>query len=230
MKAILATAEQQLAEEDDEVRQADHRRQVGHDIRHELSTILMLASVLSASEDVGPESRLRARHILSETRWLDELIRAYDAGRAGPGSNESPPIPVRIDTIAAEVIGPIQLSSSSQVRLLAEEAWAHVDRLAFWRALRNVVGNAIEAAGPDGHVAVRVCVSGAFAIVEVDDDGPGFIAGQRTRTSMGLRIVEDVVASWGGDLEIGGGSLGGCGIRLRLRAAEVGGCSVGAAG
>ena len=49
------------------------RRQLSHDIRHELGTIMMLASLLSCAEDVGPESRDRARHILGRVREVTHL-------------------------------------------------------------------------------------------------------------------------------------------------------------
>jgi signal transduction histidine kinase len=98
--------------------------------------------------------------------------------------------------------------------------WASVDPLAFWRAIRNVVGNAVEAAGPEGTVAVRVSTIDGHAIVDVDDDGPGFDASQPTVTSLGLGIVDELVASWGGELEIRRGRLGGCRVRLRVPVAS----------
>src|SRR6266566_1968667 len=54
-----------------------HRRQVAHDIRHELATIMLLASTLMASKDLGNENRLRAEQLLIEARALSELLQEY---------------------------------------------------------------------------------------------------------------------------------------------------------
>src|SRR4051812_28889067 len=40
--------------------QGRHRQQLSHDIRHELGTVMMLASLLAGSDDVGPNGRQRA--------------------------------------------------------------------------------------------------------------------------------------------------------------------------
>src|SRR5262249_43394176 len=99
------------------------------------------------------------------------------------------------------------------------EVWAHANRLAFWRALRNMVFNAVQAAGPDGTVAVRVTCIDGVAVVEVEDNGPGFDPWQQSVTSMGLAIVDELISVLGGRLEIRAGSLGGCCVRISLPAA-----------
>lgn len=198
------------------VREAQYRRQVGHDIRHELSTIMLLASVLTSSKDIGPESRARVGQILAETQWLEELIRAYDDVPDGGGRDSHAADVIRIDVLVADIVRPIRLSSRIRISLDAAEVSARVNRLAFWRALRNIICNALEAAGPDGRLAVRVSDADGFAVVDVDDDGPGFDAERSTPSSLGLRITAELVDSWGGHLQIGRGSLGGCNVRLLL--------------
>jgi signal transduction histidine kinase len=200
--------------------EAQYRRQVGHDIRHELGTIMLLASVLSSSKDIGPVSRGRVGQILAETHWLEELIRAYDQAPDGAGRDSHAADVIRIDVLAADIIRPIRLSSRTTFSLEAAEVWAQVNRLAFWRALRNIICNAQEAAGPDGTVAVGVCVSEGFAVVDVDDDGPGLDPELTTPSSLGLRITAELVDSWGGHLQIGRSGLGGCNVRLLLPLGE----------
>jgi signal transduction histidine kinase len=196
--------------------ETQYRRQVGHDIRHELSTIMLLASVLTSSKDIGPVSRGRVGQILAETHWLGELIRAYDQAPDGGGLDSYVADVIRLDLLVADIVRPIRLSSSTHVSLDVDEVSARVNRLAFWRALRNIICNAQEAAGPDGHLAVGVSEAEGFAIVDVDDDGPGFDPARATPSSLGLRITAELVDSWGGHLQIGRGNLGGCGVRLVL--------------
>jgi signal transduction histidine kinase len=198
------------------VGEAQYRRQVGHDIRHELSTIMLLASVLTSSKDIGPVSRGRVGQILAETHWLGELIRAYDQAPDGDGRDPRGADVIRLDLLVADIVRPIRLSSSTRVSVDADEVSARVNRLAFWRALRNIICNAQEAAGPDGHLAVAVSEAEGFAIVDVDDDGPGFDPTRATPSSLGLKITAELVDSWGGHLQIGTGSLGGCSVRLVL--------------
>ena len=54
------------------------RHQIEHDIRHQLSTVMLLAALLNSGDDVGPESRAWADQILGETRWLHQLMSALD--------------------------------------------------------------------------------------------------------------------------------------------------------
>jgi C4-dicarboxylate-specific signal transduction histidine kinase len=113
------------------------------------------------------------------------------------------------------------LSSPTAVELVTSEVWAVADKLGFWRALRNIVGNAIRAAGPAGRVALRVERSGQWAVAQVDDDGPGFGAACSGIASMGLDIVHESVVACAGQLEIRRSALGGCCVRLRMPAASV---------
>ncbi|MCW2648420.1 MAG: hypothetical protein JWP07_4529 [Pseudonocardiales bacterium] len=196
--------------------EAHYRLQVGHDIRHELSTIMLLASVLTTSKDIGPVSRGRVGQILAETHWLEELIRAYDEVPGGAGRDSLAADVIRLDTLVADILRPIRLSSQTRIALVADEVSARVNRLAFWRALRNIICNAQEAAGPDGRLAVGVSAAEGFVVVDVADDGPGFDPALRTPSSLGLRITAEIVDSWGGHLQIGRGSLGGCRVRLVL--------------
>ncbi len=179
---------------------------------------MMLASLLSSAEDVGPDSQERARQILGETRWLDQLLRAYeDVSQALSRPRRSRRAdPVRLDVVVAEVVAAMQLATLTQVNLVGVETWARTDRLAYWRALRNVIGNAVRAAGRHGVVNVRVCAEDGWAVTQIDDDGPGFGAGPPGLGSLGLGIVQDFAANWGGQLEIRRGVLGGCCVRLHL--------------
>lgn len=193
------------------------RRQISHDIYHELSTIMLLASLLGSAPELDPGSRERARQILGETRWLHQLHRAYeDSISDTQGRRPRAVEPVRLDQLTAEVVGAIQLSTLTRIGFTGTEAWARVDRLAFWRTLRNLVGNAVRAAGDDGRVEVRVSSVTGWVVAEVDDDGPGFGAVPAAAGSLGLGIVQDLAAAWGGELEIARGVLGGCCVRLRL--------------
>ena len=196
------------------------RRQLSHDIRHELGTITMLASLLSCAPDIGPESRDRAGQLLGETRWLDQLHAAYEELQEQDGPDTpATAVPIRLDMVTGEVVAALGMSSRTRINLTASETWAHADQLAYWRALRNILGNAVRAAGPDGTVEVLVGPEDGWAVARVDDDGPGFGEIAPGLGSLGLGIVQDMVAERGGELEIRRGARGGCCVRLRYPAA-----------
>jgi signal transduction histidine kinase len=193
-------------------RAAVYRHQVAHDIRHELGTIMMLGSALMTSKDLGQESRARVLQLIAESHWLDELIRAYDAV---PGRGDANG-PVRLDELVTDIVRPIQLSGAAEVSVHAEAVSVQLDRLSLWRAVRNVLCNALDATGPHGRLAAHVSSVDGVAEINFDDDGPGFERDDSTRTSHGLSIVEEFVDSCGGRIEIGRSELGGCRVRMLL--------------
>lgn len=191
------------------------RRRLRHDIRHELGTIIMLASAVSVSDDVGAKSRERIEQLLGETRWLDHLLRRLDE------DDDVVPLPnlqrIRVDELAADVVAGVRLATPHQVVFSANPAWAHMDPLALWRALRNVLDNACRVAA--GRVDVTVATEQGWVTIQVDDDGPGFGRGSKGTASLGLGIVHDLVSAHGGSLEIRCCELGGARVRLLLPAA-----------
>jgi signal transduction histidine kinase len=110
----------------------------------------------------------------------------------------------------------INCAYSTSVTLDLLPATAAIDRLTLWRVLRNLMCNALEAAGPSGHIAVRLRTIEHYAYVEIADDGPGLGAAKSSGNSLGLGIVRDAVAEVGGRIDLGTGDLGGCQVRMLL--------------
>jgi signal transduction histidine kinase len=193
------------------------RRRIRHDIRHELGTIIMLASAVSVADDIGPMSRERIEALLGETRWLDHLLRRLDEDDDPLGPNSPGPERIRVDGIVGEIVGGLRLASIRRVGYECAPAWAHIDPLALWRAVRNVLDNACRIARE--RVEVNVLCRDGWAIVQVDDDGPGFGGGPGGLASLGLGIVHDLVSGYGGGLELGRCELGGARVRIQLPSA-----------
>lgn len=188
------------------------RSRVRHDIRHELGTIIMLASAVSTADDIGDSSRARIDALLGETRWLDHLIQQLDDDRTPPG-----PERIQIGELVGEVVAGLRLATDRRVTYTGRDAWAHIDAVALWRAVRNVLDNACRSAG--GAVHVSVLAEDGRVVVQIDDDGPGFGAAPGGLSSLGLGIVHDLVAGYGGGLEIRKCELGGARVRILLPAA-----------
>ncbi|HEY2041944.1 MAG TPA: ATP-binding protein [Jatrophihabitans sp.] len=181
---------------------------------------MLLADVISAGDDVGVTSRARVDQLSREAHWLGQLLRAYEWATSGTSAEEwAPPASaVRVDALAAEVLAGLRLTSMARVRYDAEPAWVFANRLAMWRAMRNVLDNAFRAAGQNGQIEVRVFVADGRAVVQIDDDGPGFGAGPKGLASIGLGIVQDFAAERDGSVEICHSALGGSCVRIVLPA------------
>ncbi|HTF12205.1 MAG TPA: HAMP domain-containing sensor histidine kinase [Asanoa sp.] len=201
-------------------------RQLGHDVRHELATVMLLASLLADAPDVGEQSRHRARQLGAEARWLRRLVEELEQCRAeragfgpvGPRARREVE-PIRLDVSAIEAVEALRLAGGTMIRLHTREAWARIDRLAFWRTVRNLVDNAVRAAGPSGRVDVKVHTVSGWAVAEVRDDGPGFGAAPPGLASLGLDIAGELLASCGGELHVDRRRRSGCRIRMRLPSA-----------
>ena len=215
------TAAADCRDRDDGAEQAGMRRRLWHDIQHELATISLLAFLIARSDDIGKSGRTRATQLVRETHWLAELQRAYDDVQADPAQPVwTPPTErIRLDVLAGEVVAALRLIHPTELCFEPSEAWTTGNRLALWRALRNVLENAFRAA-PQGQVRLRVGTEAGSAVVQVDDDGPGFGAAPGGLACLGLSIVRDVVAASGGALSMASSDLGGCRVRMLLPSAS----------
>ncbi len=97
----------------------------------------------------------------------------------------------------------------------------------------HLVQNAVDAAGPEGHVAVRLRREGEAAILEVEDDGPGmsqemirerlshpFRSTKAGGLGLGLFECRELARELGGELSIDSTLGRGTVVRLRLPLAE----------
>jgi two-component system sensor histidine kinase HydH len=104
----------------------------------------------------------------------------------------------------------------------------HVDTSTVVQSLLNLVINAADAAGPGGHIAVRVSRQDDEAVVEVHDDGPGVPLAQRSKifepfyttkeagSGLGLVSVKVCAEQHGGRVVVSDSDLGGACFRVTL--------------
>jgi signal transduction histidine kinase len=195
------------------------RRRLDHDVLHELSTIVLLASLLRDSEDLSTENRHRAGMLINEAKWLRTLVQSYCPETVDDlNLIQDQPQLVRLDWMISRLATSTRMQSATRISVDALPAMVYANGIELGRAVRNILWNALDAAGPTGHVAMRISTCGTTAIVEIEDDGPGFGAVASSGMSLGLDIVRRVAKSCGGKLEISGGDLGGCSVRLILTA------------
>jgi two-component system nitrate/nitrite response regulator NarL len=186
------------------------RHQLRHDVHNAVATINMLAAAMAPTDDT---QAVQLRRMLGELQRLIMLIESegeVDAAR-----------PTRVDLLVQELVATLRLTTTTQLECQGGEAWAHADPLQLWRASRNLVDNAVRAAGADGRVSVRVSVRDGWALTEIEDDGPGFGAAPAGRDSLGLSIVRTFAERHGGHLAIERSRMGGCAVRVWLPSPHV---------
>lgn len=178
----------------------DDLRSLEHDVLHQLSTIGVLAELLGAADLPGPQRELRAHQLRREIRWLHRLVqseRSRFARDYGGGRSRD----FRLDVLVADVLTTVRLMTPAAVHLVVEPVGVRADRTAVGRAVRNLVWNAVDAAGPNGELRVAVRVDGCAAVVEIDNDvrrrGP-----KPDGHGIGVELVRQIAAAAGGTLRM----------------------------
>ena len=198
----------------------EHVRRIEHDLRHQVGTIGLLASLISTSPDVGEQSRRRSRQLLSELTWLDELIDSM-LPEVGDDAEPARPDTAAVPELVAAVIEAVNATTPVRIIVDLAPSTAAIGRVQLWRAVRNLLMNAVEAAGPAGTVAVRARAEADQVVVSIDDSGPGLRVDEHAvARRRGLRIVRGVVHDAGGRLDLGKSPLGGCRATLRIPSAS----------
>jgi signal transduction histidine kinase len=180
-----------------------------HDIRQSLTAVMSLAAIVEKSLDRGPEVLKRLDQIREEADWMTRLVSS-----AGPRARDDEVLDVG-DVVAA-AWSAVAATSSCAIQLVRDaRACACVDRDELARSVRNLLDNAVRAAGDDGTVVVHVRAETDTVAVVVRDDGPGFgnIPGQQ---GLGLATVRRFAAENGAQLEVGNAPQGGAELTLRM--------------
>lgn len=195
---------------------------LAHEVRNPLTAVRL--DLEEARDGLGNDSRAALLdHALAQIDRLDATLRGT-LRLAASGSVELLPIdlnePVRAAARAGRPLAE-EASASLEVSLRGEPVPVRGNPTAIEQLVLNLILNAVEAAGADGHVRVSVESEGGTARVVVRDDGPGVSAQELGRigepffttkaggTGLGLAVARRIADAHGGELRLECPEIGG---------------------
>jgi two-component system sensor histidine kinase/response regulator len=226
-----------------EAQRRDHIAMLVHDLRHPLSSLGLIAEVLTA-EDLQAEERRAAltqiRSLCGEMARLVDGVLAASRLEAGVFSVEPRMVPIG-DLIQPMLAVFTPIASRRRVTLVFEgvlEQSIKCDPQKLRQAIDNLVANALKFTPRGGRVRVRVSRERAEedgsprVVFEIADTGPGVPEAERANifdryrqtargraaggAGLGLAIARGIAEAHGGTIAIAGGDLGGAAFRIAL--------------
>lgn len=214
---LLARVEQSMAAQRRFVADA------AHELRSPMTALSLQAQRLAGAEmSLSAQERLYTlqQGIERNRRLLDQLLTMARAQEA----SAAPVEPVELNTVFRQVLEDLMpLAEARHIDLgLVEGAEGHglhlrVQAVDALTVVKNLVDNAIRYVPDGGRVDVSARAAGGSLVIEVQDNGPGIAAHERTRvldafyrvagteatgSGLGLSIVQAIVQRWGGRIEL----------------------------
>jgi two-component system sensor histidine kinase KdpD len=189
---------------------------VSHDLRTPLAAITGAASGLLVDPAPGPELRRElASTVLEEAERLNRLVgNLLDMTRLEAGTLEPKREWHSLEEVVGGALARVERYAGGR-RLVAQVSedlpLVPIDAVLVEQALVNLLENALRHGGAEGVVKVSARVDAGAALVEVQDDGPGFPPRDAERifdkfyraargpgTGLGLAIARAIVTAHGG--------------------------------
>jgi len=201
------------------------------DMAHELRTPLTIIRARVDSLDPGPLRDALRADLENMTRVVNQVLDIAELESFVVGNARADLQAVCADAVA--LMAPLAVAQSKTIALGGVEhpVWVHGHAEALFRAVRNLVENAIRHTPADGSIEVEVLDGG---IVRVLDDGPGVADAERDtifrrfwrrdRTKpesrgLGLAIVARVAETHEGTVAVENRPTGGAAFTLTLKPA-----------
>ncbi len=218
----------------------DAAQRVAHEIRNPLQPITLALHRIEKSLSRDPTQRAEVqpaiRSILEEVEALKRLASNFSELARMP--EPDPEITDLAQFVAASTPLLQFPGVLLNIEMISPPPVARIDRGLMKEVLTNLVKNAAEAMPGGGRVVLRVANARIgeheWALIEVEDTGPGITKEERLRifephitskpegSGLGLAIVERIIGAHRGRIEVDAGASGGALLRVWLPAAKHG--------
>jgi two-component system OmpR family sensor kinase len=153
-----------------------------HELRTPIAALQTTAERLLREQPRRPGrdalEALLARDAARLGRLVDDLLSVARLDAAIPPQWAN----VDLSEVAAAAVAETESRGTCEIAFEgASPTWVAGDQDALLRVIRNLLDNAATAAGPTGHVRIRVATTAVGATLTVEDDGPGVPAEERER-------------------------------------------------
>lgn len=181
---------------------------------HDISNNLLTFSTLLETVDDNLIPDVNQRHVrMMRTQAARMLTLLKDAVE-----QDLQPEPVDVRALIGEIVSMADARRLATVTMPpGPQRWLSTRPAALWRAVANVVDNAVRAAGTTGRVEVAVRDESPNVVIEVIDDGPGFGRAPAGTASLGLAIAASLTRQCGGRLDVLTAHPHGVRVRLEFR-------------
>ena len=208
--------------------------EVAHEIGNPLNSLHLQLQVMEkdlrgAPGPAAEKVRVSLDLCRQEVRRLDGLIARFLRALRPQAAQK---LPESVEKVLEEGLAPLKVEMQDRKILLEKEMEKEMgpvpmDREQVQQAIYNLGRNAMQAAGEQGLVRVRILREGDFAVWEFRDNGPGirpedlphlgqpFYTTKHGGTGLGLMIVQRIAREHGGDLQLQ--SIPGKGTTARFR-------------
>ena len=217
----------------------EQQRRLVADAAHELRTPVAAARVQAdnlAHADLSPDARARLeslqRGLARNSELVDQLLKLARVQGAVPLAEQS----IELDVLTRNAIEEtLALAESHRIDLgciRLERAKVRGDSLHAFALIRNAIDNAVRYTPPGGWVDVSLVIDGEFALLAIEDTGPGIpidlrervfepffriLGTQQSGNGLGLAIVQSAADALGGSVELTGRLDGQPGLRFVYR-------------
>ena len=217
----------------------EQQRRLVADAAHELRTPVAAARVQAdnlAHADLTPDARARLeslqRGLARNSELVDQLLKLARVQGAVPLAEQS----IELDVLTRNAIEEtLALAESHRIDLgciRLDRAKVRGDSLHAFALIRNAIDNAVRYTPPGGWVDVSLVIDGEFALLAIEDTGPGIpidlrervfepffriLGTQQSGNGLGLAIVQSAAEALGGSVELTGRLDGQPGLRFVYR-------------
>jgi len=202
---------------------------IAHEVRTPLSVLKTSAQLLARQELPAGEQRQLASHVAAEVDRLNGFVTSLvDLARPRPVRYRSESLADVVDRALTFFAPQATKLGVAISRAVEPSVRVHGSADQLYQVLLNAIHNALQAMAGPGQLGVRCFREDGWAVLEIQDSGPGFAPEMLARafapfwstkpdgTGLGLAISKRIIEEHGGTIAVENPPRGGACVRVKL--------------